>query len=388
VSSAPAVMVSSTFYDLRQIRADLSRFIADELGFIPLLSELPSFPVDPDLDTVANCRARVERDADIFVLVIGGRYGSIDDKTNKSITNLEFLAARQKGIPIYAFVEKNILAVIPTWKSNPSADFSATVDTPRLFDFIEYVRNQERVWTFPFEVSQEIVGVLRRQLAYLFHDALRIRLRLSGTELPPYFASLGPKSLRIALERPKAWEYQLLLQSWIEEVERRRDQIREYQSGLILDESELVPAGESIDWVQTRLHVLNGLVESANRLVTASAAKAFGPPGEPGNPEDIVWVSRMLGAVLDGLLQWGRRTRCTRLAPPFDRIGAEAALFVDDLIRQFEAFPVDALKKVDEALRTSRPGVPQTVQMTMVFKLSNLEGFQKELQAMLRHFGH
>jgi hypothetical protein len=56
VSSAPAVMVSSTLYDLRHIRADLARFIADELGYIPLLSELPSFPVNPDLDTVANCR--------------------------------------------------------------------------------------------------------------------------------------------------------------------------------------------------------------------------------------------------------------------------------------------------------------------------------------------
>ena len=76
MSSAPKVMVSSTFYDLRQIRADLARFIGDELGYIALLSGLPSFPVNPDLDTVANCRARVEQDADIFILVIGGRYGS------------------------------------------------------------------------------------------------------------------------------------------------------------------------------------------------------------------------------------------------------------------------------------------------------------------------
>src|SRR5262245_52119161 len=129
MSSPPNVMVSSTFYDLRQIRADLAHFIADDLGYIPLLSELPSFPIDPDLDTIDNCRARVEKDANVFVLIIGGRYGSIDDKTDKSITNLEFLSARQKGIPIYAFVEKGVLAVVPTWKNNQTADFSATVDT-------------------------------------------------------------------------------------------------------------------------------------------------------------------------------------------------------------------------------------------------------------------
>src|SRR5262245_9934914 len=112
MSSPPKVMVSSTFYDLRHVRADLARFIADDLGYVPLLSELPSFPVNPDLDTVANCRARVEQDADIFILVIGGRYGSIDDKTDSSITNLEFLAARQKGVPVYSFIEKSILALL------------------------------------------------------------------------------------------------------------------------------------------------------------------------------------------------------------------------------------------------------------------------------------
>ena len=52
MSSPPNVMVSSTFYDLRQIRADLAHVILDELGYIALLSELPSFPVDPDLDTI------------------------------------------------------------------------------------------------------------------------------------------------------------------------------------------------------------------------------------------------------------------------------------------------------------------------------------------------
>lgn len=32
----PGVMVSSTFYDLRQIREDIRRFLEDELGYRPL----------------------------------------------------------------------------------------------------------------------------------------------------------------------------------------------------------------------------------------------------------------------------------------------------------------------------------------------------------------
>jgi len=104
-----------------------------------LASELPSFPIDPTTDTIENCRLRVDNEADIFILIIGGRYGYISENHGKSVTNLEYLAARAKGIPIYVFVERRVLAVLPTWKDNPDADFSGTVDTPELFVFIEQV---------------------------------------------------------------------------------------------------------------------------------------------------------------------------------------------------------------------------------------------------------
>jgi hypothetical protein len=99
--AAPAVLVSSTFYDLKQIRTDLKHFLTDDLGYRALLSEDPSFPINPDLTAIENCRRRVEQDADILILVIGGRYGSIDDRSAKSVTNLEYLGARAKAIPIF-----------------------------------------------------------------------------------------------------------------------------------------------------------------------------------------------------------------------------------------------------------------------------------------------
>ncbi|NKE71553.1 DUF4062 domain-containing protein [Candidatus Manganitrophus noduliformans] len=381
MSSPPNVMVSSTFYDLRQIRTDLAHFIADELGYIPLLSELPSFPIDPDLDTIENCRARVEKDANVFVLIVGGRYGSIDDKTDKSITNLEFLSARQKGIPIYAFVEKSVLAVVPTWKNNRTADFSATVDTRRVFEFIEYVRSQERVWTFPFETAQDIVGTLRRQLAYLFSDSLKTRLRLNGGGLPSYFDALSPKALRIALEKPKGWEYRLFLQSFLDEVERHSDSILEYKSGLTLDPAEYVIAMSAGDWILTRMHELQAFVASANKLLNTYAQESFGKPGEAGDLQRIIWVSRMLGSVLDGMLRWAKRIRCARLDTPFERVGAELSLFVDNLIGQFQTFPRESLSKVEASLSLAESGQTQQVELTMVFTLANLEAFQTALAA-------
>jgi hypothetical protein len=98
----PAVFVSSTSYDLDQVRADLKQFI-ERLGYDAVLSEYPSFPIDPDVKTVENCLRAVDRSADIFILVVGGRYGSQTGE-GKSITNLEYLRARFKEIPINAFV--------------------------------------------------------------------------------------------------------------------------------------------------------------------------------------------------------------------------------------------------------------------------------------------
>lgn len=379
MSISPYVMVSSTCYDLRQVRANLSKFISDELGYIPLLSELPSFPINPDLSTIENCRARVENTADIFVLVIGGRYGSIDDATNKSITNLEFLAARQKGIPIYAFVERGILSVIPVWGKNKDADFSGTVDTTQLFEFVEKVMVQDKVWTFPFDTAQDIVNILRIQFSYLFQESLKLRSKVAGKEFPLHYHSLSPSALRLTLEKPESWEYRLFMQCWSDAVAQRVSLFREYRDKLRLDLSEPVPSSIAKEWMSTRLHELNGLVDSANTLLNDSAKKAFGAPGEPGNEEEIIWVSQIFGQLLETTLKWSKRIRCAHVEEPFDKLMPELALFADQLITQLNSFPVDCLKKIEEVLAYTSREEKIELKLTMTIELSNIDAFNKAL---------
>lgn len=387
MSIAPTIMVSSTFYDLRQIRKDLYIFISDSLGYIPLLSELPSFPVDPDIDTIENCRRRVEQNADIMVLVIGGRYGSIDSKTVKSITNLEFLTARAKGIPIYAFVEKSVLSILPVWKTNPEGNFSGVVDTPKVFEFIEFVRNGERIWTFEFETAQDIINVLRIQLAYLLQDSLKAKKLLSGSGMPRFMEELRPKTLRLVLEKPDAWEYLLFFQSWIDEIEQRTDMLREYKDELQLEPAIYVSALNAPEWLQTQNHELESLVASANRLVNESLPEAFGKPGEPGNAEHIVWISHMIGRILERTIQWAIRIRCARCESPFDKVAPEAALFADDLISQFNTFPKDTLQQIENALSLPKLSEPRRLEFTLTFTVSNLERFMQSLDEAKRQYG-
>ena len=80
----PRIFVSSTFYDMRHIRASMENFISD-LGYESILSEKGNIAYDPSLPLDASCYREAES-SDIFVLIIGGRYGSevSESKINKS----------------------------------------------------------------------------------------------------------------------------------------------------------------------------------------------------------------------------------------------------------------------------------------------------------------
>lgn len=85
---------------------------------------------------------------------------------------MEYLKARAKSIPIYAFVDKKILNILPFWRDNPTGNFQPTVDTPKLFEFVDTFRSYDGIWSFGFETAQDIIDTLRAQLGYLFCDSL------------------------------------------------------------------------------------------------------------------------------------------------------------------------------------------------------------------------
>jgi len=229
----PSVFVSSTCYDLKQVRSDIKHFL-ESLGLDPVLSEYSSFPVSPDLGTVDNCVKAVETRADIFILIVGARYGSTTDR-GESISNLELLAAKAKSIPVYVFVMRSVLDVLPIWQANPDADYSRVVDSPKLLKFVADLRDTKELWVCPFDTAEDICDVLRTQFAYLFMDALGLRLTLSkGGGLSPRFRDLTGPALRLLVERPPGWEYLLFTEVLDSGIESLADLKRDWQYRLAL----------------------------------------------------------------------------------------------------------------------------------------------------------
>lgn len=93
------VFVSSTFFDLQEERAAVSKVLL-EMDAFPSGMEL--FPAtDADSWTLIQ---QVIDSADYYLLIVGGRYGSVSDTTDLSYTEMEYDYAVEHKKPVMAFV--------------------------------------------------------------------------------------------------------------------------------------------------------------------------------------------------------------------------------------------------------------------------------------------
>jgi Domain of unknown function (DUF4062) len=181
----PRVFVSSTYYDLKHVRSSLDNFI-EALGFDSVLSEKGDIAFSPDAPLDESCY-REASTADVFVLIIGGRYGSAASTEEKkpsralferydSITKKEYDAACSRDIPVYILIEQNVHAEYHTYlrnKDNENIKY-AHVDSVNVFRLIHDILSKPRnnpVHTF--ERFSDIESWLREQWAGLFRELLQ-----------------------------------------------------------------------------------------------------------------------------------------------------------------------------------------------------------------------
>ena len=87
----PRIFISSTFYDLRQIRAELDMFI-ESLGYEPIRNEEGDIPYGKDEALEEYCYKEI-KGIDVLISIIGGRFGSESKRNNSSISQIELRTA-------------------------------------------------------------------------------------------------------------------------------------------------------------------------------------------------------------------------------------------------------------------------------------------------------
>ncbi|WP_162604098.1 DUF4062 domain-containing protein [Novosphingopyxis baekryungensis] len=181
------MFVSSTYYDLKHLRASIEVFI-EGLGFEPVLAEVGRIAYDSSQPLDESCYREAEN-ADILVLIVGGRYGSIAsssssrdegkmDRDIESITRREFSKAHDADVPVYVMIESGVLSEYQTYirnKENNDINY-AHVDSVEVFKFIEFIYSKQKNNPIqPFEKGGDVENWLRDQWAGMFQELLKQR---------------------------------------------------------------------------------------------------------------------------------------------------------------------------------------------------------------------
>lgn len=154
-----SVFISSTYEDLKEERKEVIQALL-ELDCIPIGMEL--FPAADD-DQWTLIKELID-DSDYYILIVGGRYGSMN-KEGISYTQMEYEYAVSIGVPVISFIPKNP-DQIATGKTDKNSD-----KEKKLKEFKTLVSQKLiKFWSTP----EELGSVVSRSLVKLIKSKPRI----------------------------------------------------------------------------------------------------------------------------------------------------------------------------------------------------------------------
>lgn len=332
----PVVFVSSTCYDLKQVREDLKDFFEENYGFQTMLSEFDSFPIDPCKGTFENCIENVDKVADIFVLIIGNRYGYVME-SGKSITNLEYLHAKAKGIPIYVFVDKQLYDHMRTWRLNKDADFTRVVDDPKIFEFVSSIYDESKQWIYTYDSVRDIKMALKQQLSLIFFDGLTLK-KLAGDSYNKIITTnLPSNAVRMVVEKPCFWEYKFLAYVLMGEFDSLQEHRWDLKYGLFPMHSTHFEPSALLDDISEKLNEMIGLTKLLSTLINRTIQDAIGMPGNPSDLELMMYTTKQLSSIYKRIIEWGLY---------FKSLDAEDIF--ENLLQLLYELPSHVLKQIDQ----------------------------------------
>lgn len=96
------VFVSSTYEDLQEERKKVMEALL-QMNCFPVGMEYFNASDDSQWDVIKS----LIRECDYYILIVAGRYGSIEEESGKSYTQKEYEYAVEQGVPVISFVHKH-----------------------------------------------------------------------------------------------------------------------------------------------------------------------------------------------------------------------------------------------------------------------------------------
>ena len=179
----PRVFISSTYYDLKQTREDLASFLSN-MGYEPVRNEEGNIPYGNEESLETYCYKEI-KNVDIFVSIIGGRFGSLSQESRWSISNEELRTALKYKKQVYIFIDSQVAAEYETYLINKEGSTKYKyVDNIKIYEFIEEIKGLTSNNNIKdFSTSAQIQQYLKEQLVGLFQSFLDQQSRMKDYNL-------------------------------------------------------------------------------------------------------------------------------------------------------------------------------------------------------------
>lgn len=382
VRKDPVVFVSSTCYDLKQIREDLKDFFESNYGFKAMLSEFDSFPIDPCVGTFENCLSNVDNYADIFVLIVGQRYGYVTDK-GKSITNLEYLHAKAKGIPIFVFVSKQLYDNLPLWKKNKDGDFSGIVDSTKVFEFVSDIYDEMHQWVYTYDSVKDITMTMKNQLGLIFADGLKYQKFVTNPKYNVLKYDLPVGAVRAVIEQPYAWEYKFFAHVLKDEMDKLQKRKWDFQYGIFDGHTITFDNIELLEDISQKADEMMKLTDILNVIINNIFGEAIAEPGVPSDLEKMIYVSKKLASVCERMIGWSLYFKSLHVDAIFDHLLELLYKLSESPLNKIEQFVYDLYNELT-AIPDVDDGEERNISVSCVLDESNTEEISKEIENITR----
>ena len=172
--AAPRVFISSTFYDLKQVRNVIGNFIRD-IGYEPVMHERSGVAYTQNAPLENDCYAELSS-CDIIVCIIGNHFGTKSNINDFSITMNEIRNAIKTQKKVYVFVANDVYIENRTYLRNKDSGLfkPAYTDDLKIHEFLADLQSTVTNHVIsPFDTTDQIVETLKKQFAGLLQGLLQ-----------------------------------------------------------------------------------------------------------------------------------------------------------------------------------------------------------------------
>lgn len=187
---------------------------------------------------------------------------------------------------------------------------------------------------------------------------------------------------RVLAVRPPGWEFMHFAGELYQRLEAAEPRYRDHEARYVRPSAMVVPEEGFGDYVSGELDAVQTIVSNWSSLINGAAlGRAFGEPGQSGDPRRIEHVTERLTSAYVELMDWSDRLLGARRPSRYRRLINIIARFADQPIQQYRDWVEEIVKVTDHKAELMSRGEPLGDQIEISLTLQLADDVQREFDA-------